>query len=87
MSTQELCRKLTAVVPQWDEARWSAFLASPPEDQALMVQMLQDSAEPAPTSAWVTVLEILQVATTVAGAVTGIAGAIGSIQAVVKASS
>ena len=80
----ELTTRLTAVVPQWSEASWGAFLDATPEEAALMLQILQDSAEPPPTDAWVVVLEILQGAVSVAGAVTGIAGAIGAVQAVVK---
>jgi hypothetical protein len=84
LSTQELCRKLTVVVPQWDEARWSRFLSTAAEDQALELQMLADSAEPPPANAWTVVLTILQDTLAVAGAVTGIAGAIGAVQSVIK---
>lgn len=84
MSTQELCKRLASAAPQWEEARWSAFLAATASEQELMLQILADSAEPPPTDVWSVVLTILQDALAVAGAVTGIAGAISAVQGVIK---
>jgi hypothetical protein len=49
-----------------------------------MLQILADSSEPPPIVVWTVVLTILQDALAVAGAVTGIAGAISAVQSVIK---
>jgi hypothetical protein len=84
VSTQELCKRLASAAPQWEESRWSAFLEATPQEQTLMLQILADSAEPPPMDAWTVVLTILQDTLAVAGAVTGIAGAISAVQSVIK---
>jgi len=84
VSTQEFCSRLAEACPQWEEARWSAFLQATSQEQTLMLQILADSSEPPPIVVWTVVLTILQDALAVAGAVTGIAGAISAVQSVIK---
>lgn len=68
----------------WGKERWNRFMSCTPDEQKLMVQMLQDSTAAAPASAWTVALAILQTAEQVAATVSGIGGAIGAIQAIVK---
>lgn len=73
----------------WDEARWSKFLRDlTPEEQRLEVQVLADSAEPPPTSAWADALKVLLAvlgtAATVGADLAGIGSGVAAIQAIAK---
>ena len=83
--SSDLSTELALTGIGWDKDRWERFLNElTPEEQALEVQMLVDSAQAPPTSAWSVALKILQAALSVAGAVSGIGGAISAVQAVAK---
>jgi len=80
----DVATDLAMAVPHWTRERWDRFLSLEPNEQVLEAQMLADSAEGPTRSEWETALQILEVAATVAGCVTGITGAISGIQSVVK---
>jgi len=84
-ATDGLSTQLALTGIGWDKDHWERFLNElTPEEQALEVQMLLDSAVAPPTSAWALPLKILEGALAVAGAVSGIGGAISAVQGVIK---
>jgi hypothetical protein len=69
----------------WDRARWDRFVRDlSPEEQALEVQMLVDSAEPPPRDVWRDVLDVLGAAAKVGADVAGIESGVAAIVALVK---
>ena len=84
-SIDDMTTKLALTGLGWDKPRWDRFVNELlPDEQALEVQMLLDSAVAPPTSAWALPLKILEGALAVAGAVSGIGGAISAVQGVIK---
>lgn len=89
MTKEEVVAKLAGIQKHpWSGEDWNSFLAARPDDQALMVQMLQDSAEPAPTNAWTEALAILADVGTAVGsvvaAITGVDSAVNAIKDIIK---
>jgi hypothetical protein len=54
----------------------------PPDDQAIEVAIYQASSRPAAVSAWQSAIEVLTIAITAVGDITGIIGAISAIRAI-----
>jgi len=84
MTADELSARLSVVAPHWSPELWAGFLEASPDDQALMVRMLQQSSVPPPVDHWAEALKILLVAAEVAGAIAGIASGVTAIEAIVK---
>jgi hypothetical protein len=84
VTLDDLTQRLTAVAPHWSSEKWGQFVQASPDEQALMIQMLADATEPPPPEVWGKVLAVLLGVAQVAGAITGIGGAIQTVQALVK---
>lgn len=86
--TDRLAAELALTGVGWDEARWAKFLQLSPDEQRLEVQVLADSAEPPPGSAWQhalkVLLAVLGTAATIGGDLAGIGSGIAAIEAVAK---
>ena len=84
-----LTTKLAISGVGWDKDRWARFINDlTPEEQMLEAQMYSDAAQGPGTDAWAEALDIitvvLSVAGTIAANVTGVAGAISAVQAVIS---
>lgn len=84
-SLDDLTTQLAMTGVKWDKARWDRFVNDlTPQEQALEAQMYADSDVGPEKSAWQEALELLTVGLAIAGAVSGIAGAVSAVQTVVK---
>ena len=89
MTLDRLTTDLALTGVPWDKPRWERFVRDlTPEEQALEVQMLADSAEPPTTSAWQDALRImvavLGALPTVAADLVGLGSAVTAIEAAIR---
>jgi hypothetical protein len=80
----DVSMRLAAVAPHWSEGQWANFVQGTAAEQQLMLQMLEDAAEPPPPEVWGKVLAVLLGVAQVAGAISGIGGAIETVRTLVK---
>jgi hypothetical protein len=69
----------------WSAERWTVYWGLPPEEQAAMAQIAQDSPDPPGISGWTTALGVASMLVTVAGDIAGLGTGVTAIEAVVKA--
>lgn len=84
VSADELFAELSALTLM-DEGEWRDFCSLPPAGQAIAAQIYRDASWTKSESVLPRVLAILETLGQIAGAITGIAGAVGAVIAIKNA--
>lgn len=85
MTKDQIVAQLSSIQGHpWKEPQWNNFLGAELPEQELMLQIFEDSTEPAVVNGWATALTALTEIATIAGDVAGVAGGVQAVATLVK---